>query len=106
MTHYLISSDHKIQFSLFFAVITCFSILGKINTIDALGSYHGSSTSAANLEEIIVAFYFLPAILLDSFFIKVVFLSADRNESLYGMSGLIIVVDISAGFAVKLVAVF
>ena len=40
-----------------------------------------------------------------SYFI-IIFLSADRDKSLYGMSVFIIVIDVSAGFVVKFVTFF
>ena len=83
-----------------------FSVFGKINTIYTLGSYHGGITAVADLEEIIISLDLLPAVLLDSLFIKIIFLSADRDKSLYSMSVFIIVINVSAGFVVKFVTFF
>ena len=106
MTHDLVGCDHKVQFSFFFTVIARFSAFGKINTVYTLGGYHRGITAVADLEEIIISLDLLPAVLLDSLFIKIIFLSADRDKSLYSMSVFIIVINVSAGFVVKFVTFF
>ena len=90
----------------FCLLYTSFSTFGKINTIYTPGSYHGGITAVADLEEIIISLDLLPAVLLDSLFIKIIFLSADRDKSLYSMSVFIIVINVSAGFVVKFVTFF